>query len=319
MLGTVVAGAINWDTTLFTSRLPREGEEVVVGRMTDVPGGKAGNAAVAASRLLGKGRVAIFGALGNDTLANDHVRIFNEEGVVSSGLKFCSGIRSGQAYIAVDESGENVIYSYSGANSMLAPEDLDDPERRMLLSEASVVALMNPPFETAVKLAAEAKKAGKRIAYDPAVRSEIGLDALQPVLSNVNYLFANESEMRNLTALTNPEDAVKRLNVKYPFLKVIQKLGGRGSIMYDGCSKVFIGALDLKLLGMKILNTVGCGDSFFGAFVAALVEGLPDLEALRWATCAAGLKATRRETRGSPGRQTMLKYLDYVKFSDSFS
>jgi ribokinase len=287
--------------------------------MTDVPGGKAGNAAVAAARLLGKGRVAIFGALGNDTVANDHVRIFNEEGVVSSGLKFCPGLRSGQAYIAVDESGENVIYSYSGANSMLTPEDLDDPERRMLLSEAPVVALMNPPLETAVRLAAEAKKIGKRVAYDPAVRSEIGLDALQPVLSNVNYLFANESEMRNLTALTNPEDAVRTLMAKYPFLKVIQKLGERGSIMYDGGSKVFIGALNLKLLGMEILNTVGCGDSFFGAFVAALVEGLPDLEALRWGTCAAGLKATKRETRGSPDRETLLKYLDYVKFSGSFS
>jgi len=54
---------------------------------------------------------------------------------------------------------------------------------------------------------------------------------------------------------------------------------------------------------------VGCGDAFLGAFVASLSEGRSDEEALEWANCAAGLKATRPETRGSPDRMTLLKYL----------
>ena len=273
---------------------------------------------MAAAKLLGRDRVAIFGCLGNDLVAKDHVKIFENEGVLISGLKFSSEHGSGQAYLAVDESGENVIYTYAGANSVFAPNDLDDPKRQALMSHASVVAIMNPPFETAVKLALESKRLGKRVVYDPGVWSEKGLDGLRQILSRADYLISNESEIRNLTGLSNPEDATKKLKEKYSSLKLIQKLGGRGAIMFDGCS-VFVDALNLEKLDMKVINTVGCGDSFLGAFVAALVEGLPDLDALRWATCAAGLKATRLETRGSPDRETMLRFLEHVKLWSSAS
>jgi ribokinase len=64
---------------------------------------------------------------------------------------------------------------------------------------------------------------------------------------------------------------------------------------------------------MKVTNTVGCGDAYLGAFSAALSENLSDLEALKWGTCAAGLKATKPETRGSPNRETLSRYVDRVK------
>src|SRR5208282_3214714 len=63
LIKTVVIGAINWDISLFVKKFPREGEEVVVGRILRVPGGKAGNVAVAAARLLGPDQSAIFGDL----------------------------------------------------------------------------------------------------------------------------------------------------------------------------------------------------------------------------------------------------------------
>jgi ribokinase len=313
-------GAVNWDITLFTNRLPHGGEEVVVNQITQAPGGKAGNTAVAAARLIGRNRVAILAGLGNDVVAKDHVRIFDHEGVITSGLKFSAQFDSGQAYIAVDEFGENAIYTYFGANAALTPDDLDDPKRQALISQASVVTLMDPPFETAVKLAIESKKNRKRIVYDPGVKSEKGLDALQPILNNADYLIVNESEIHNLTGSLNLQDATKKVTENYPRLKIIQKFGGRGSNMFeDGGSSVFVDALDLASLGMRVINTVGCGDSFLGAFVAALVEGLPDLDALRWATCAAGIKATKPETRGSPDRETMFRYLDYVKLRNPSS
>jgi len=90
---------------------------------------------------------------------------------------------------------------------------------------------------------------------------------------------------------------------------VIMKLGARGSLMYSGTNRIVSRGLDLKLAGLKVVNTVGCGDAFLGAFVAAISEGRPDLEALKWGNFAAGLKATRTETRGSPDRATLMKYL----------
>jgi ribokinase len=79
--------------------------------------------------------------------------------------------------------------------------------------------------------------------------------------------------------------------------------------MYTGEDRIVSPGLDMKAVGLKVVNTVGCGDAFIGAFSAALTEDLSDVEALRWANCAAGLKASRAETRGSPDRATLLKYL----------
>jgi len=82
-----VIGAVNWDVTLFVKKLPRAGEETAVERLTRVPGGKAGNVAVAAARLLGPNQAAILGSLGKDSIASEQVRIFHEEGVITTGLK----------------------------------------------------------------------------------------------------------------------------------------------------------------------------------------------------------------------------------------
>lgn len=267
--------------------------------------------------------MTIFGALGNDVVGTEHVKKFNQEGVVTSGIKLSIEHGSGRAYIAVDYSGENVIYTYPGANATLTANDLDDPQRRKLFSQSSIGALANPPFETAIKLAIESKKHGKIVVCDLGVLSEKGLEHLRQILSNSDYLILNEAEVHNMTGSSNSNEeelsAARKVKEDYPALKVIQKLGRHGAIMFYGQTAIFTKPLDLGSLGMKVVNTVGCGDSFLGAFVAALVEGLSDVNALRWATCAAGLKATKRETRGSPDRATMLSYVDHVKFKHSSS
>jgi ribokinase len=309
LVKNVVIGAINWDINLFIKRFPGPGEETVVERITRVPGGKAGNVAVAAARLLGANQSAILGALGNDTIASEQVRIFKEEGVVTSGLKFSQGEESGQAYIVIDEQGENIIHSFRGANSSMRPEDLDNPTRRDLISATSIVTIMDPPFETSVKLARQAKRLGKTVAWDPGVKSELGIKKLGDLLENVDYVAANETEIANLTGTKVPGEAARRLIKVNPKLKAVTKLGAKGCMLYHGREKIVCKGLDLKSRGLKVISTVGCGDAFLGAFVAALSEGRSDREALEWGNCAAGLKATRPETRGSPDRETLMKHL----------
>lgn len=309
MVRTIVIGAINWDINLFVKSFPRPGEETVVKRITRVPGGKAGNVAVATARLLGRNQSAILGAVGTDTVASEQVRIFQEEGVVTSGLKLSQGEESGQAYIIIDESGENIIHSYRGANSSATPQDLDDPTRQELISQASIITIMDPPFETSVELARTAKRLGKIVAWDPSVMSELGMKRVQGLLKNVDYIAANEAEVANLTGTKIPREAARKLTRANPALKVIAKVGAKGCMLYHDRQKIVCKGIDLKSHGLKVASTVGCGDAFLGAFVAALSEGRSDREALEWGNCAAGLKATRPETRGSPNRDTLMKYL----------
>ncbi len=309
MLRTVVVGAINWDVTLFIKGFPQKGEEVVVKKISRLPGGKGGNVAVAAARLSGPRKVAIIGALGRDPIAKEHVKIFRSEGVVINGLKFDPNAESGQAYIVVDESGENVIHTHPGANSSITPKDLNAPERKKLLSQCRVVTIMDPPFEAAVKLARDAKRMKKTVAWDPGVKSELGLERAVRLLENVDYVVANESETEHLTGTANHLLAAKRLQGINQDLKFIAKLGSRGAILHHRNRRLAVAPLNLNAHGLEVVNTVGCGDAFIGAFVAALAEGISDLGALKWANCAGGLKATKMETRGSPSVRTLKKFL----------
>jgi ribokinase len=309
LVKVVVRGAINWDISLFVKRFPKRGEEVVVQRIARVPGGKGGNVAVAASRLLWPNQTAILGGLGMDSIGSQQVGIFEKEGVVTSGIKFTENAESGQAYILIDEHGENMIQTYRGANSMLTPEDLDEPNRHELISQAAFVTIMDPPLPTALKLAVLSKSVGKTVAWDPGVKSQLGLAKVKDLIKNVDYVVANQSEIENLTGTKDYRRASRKLRTANADLKVIAKRGPRGSVMFRGKDRIVSKPLDLKAKGMVVVNTVGCGDAFLGAFVAALSEGRPDLEALKWANVAGSLKATRSETRGSPDRETLLKHL----------
>jgi ribokinase len=309
LVRAVVIGAVNWDVTLFVRKLPRAGAEIAVEHLTRVPGGKAGNVAVATARLLGPNQAAILGGVGKDSIASEQVRIFHEEGVITTGLKVTDDSESGQAYIIVDNQGENLIHTYIGANASMAPEDLDNPSRSKLISAASIIAIMDPPFETALKLAKESKQLGKIVTWDPGMRSELGIKTVGTLLENVDYLSLNESESANLTGTRNIREGSRGLIKVNPGLKVVTKLGAKGCILHQAMKTIKSRPFDLRFHGLKVVNTVGCGDAFLGALVASLSEGRSDDEALEWANCAAGLKATKLETRGSPDRMTLLKYL----------
>ena len=56
---------------------------------------------------------------------------------------------------------------------------------------------------------------------------------------------------------------------------------------------------------LDVLNTVGCGDVFAGVFAAYHVMGSSLEQSLIMASAAAGLNATRPETRGSPDRANL--------------
>ncbi len=311
MVKVIVIGAINWDVNLFVKKFPRDGEEVVVDRILRVPGGKAGNVAVATARLLGSNEVAIFGGLGKDSVATEQVKIFQEEGVIVSGLKFTGEAESGQAYIVVNDEGENVIHTHQGANATFTPQDLDDSTRQKLISDASVITIMDPPFDTAVKLAKQAKSSGKIIVWDPGVKSELGIQKTSTVLQNVDYVVANESEILNFAGTQNYGSAAVAIRKINERLKLIATLGAKGCVLHGEVIQTSKG-LDIESLGLKVVNTVGCGDAFLGAFVAALSEGRSSAEALKWGNCAGGLKATRPETRGSPERETLLHHLNWL-------
>ena len=305
-----VLGAINWDINLFVKRFPEVGEEVAVEKVTRVPGGKAANVAVAAARILGSGRASLIGCLGRDEVAEAQIKILKEEGVETSGIKILENEESGQAYILIDKDGRNMINTFFGANFKLMPKDLRIPVIHGLLLNAYIIAVIDPPLETIQEAVLTGKEKGKTVVWDAGVRSILGVTRLKKVLENIDYLVINQVEIKNLTREDDPiaaRDAVSRINDE---IILIAKLGERGCVMIGPDEVIKVKAIDLKSLGMKVVNTVGCGDAFLGVFIASKAEGFDDKEALERANLAGAIKATRHETRGSPLKTELKKYLE---------
>ena len=304
MANLVVCGAINWDISCFVEQLPVPGEEVTIKCITRVSGGTGGNVAVAAARILGAKKVALIGALGRDDIARQQIAVLEDEGVITEGIQYIKREESGQAYILVDQAGENVIASHLGANAKLGLEHLNKVQVKRQLQECQGIVLTDPPLEVAVELIHLAKRRGIPVLWDPGILISPNWEALQSLAKGAGVLFLNETEASALLGTDELNMSLQRLQ-KLGFRNhTVLKLGAQGATMLEPASSTVIDipALPLKELGLNVINTVGCGDVFAGVFAAYHVKGSSLAQSLIMASAAAGLNATRSETRGSPDR-----------------
>jgi len=307
MVRLLVCGAINWDITCFVKQLPVLGQDVPVKRVLRVSGGTGGNVAVAAARILGFKEVALVAALGDDEIAQRQLEILNTEGVITEGIQIIPGEESGQAYILVDQAGQNVIASCLGANAKLQSCYLNHSSVERLLRECQGVVLTDPPLDIATKLISLAKQRGIPVLWDPGILLSERLEVIQPLAKQADVLFLNEAEVTVLLGSAELDTGWQRLLALGFRNHVVFKLGARGAAMFEPATGIVIEApaLPLKALSLDVVNTVGCGDVFAGVFAAYHVMGSSLAESLIMASAAAGFNATRLETRGSPDRATL--------------
>ncbi len=148
----LVSGAINWDKTIFVQKFPDVGEEVQVERVINFPGGKGANVAVSSARILGRDKVALFGALGSDFIANKHLEILRKDGIIIDLIQFTKEASSGQAYIIVDSYGRNSIMTFKQANDTLADRMVGTKNMLNTIRGSSLVTVIDPPLAVAKKL-----------------------------------------------------------------------------------------------------------------------------------------------------------------------
>jgi ribokinase len=307
MARLVVCGAINWDISCFVERLPVHGEEVIVKNITRVSGGTGGNIAVAAARILGTREVALIGALGKDEIARRQIAALEDEEVITNGIDCIEGVESGQAYILIDGTGQNVIASYLGANARLTHEHLNNALIKQQLEECRGIVLSDPPLEVAGKLIKLAKQHSVPLLWDPGILIDLNRDSVQSLAKQAEVLFLNETEASALLGAEGLNTSLQKL-IELGFSnQVVLKLGARGAAILEPASGLIVEApaLPLEELGLNVVSTVGCGDAFAGVFAAYHVIGNDPRQSLIMASTAAGLNATRPETRGSPARTAL--------------
>ena len=309
----LVSGAINWDTTIFVERLPNPGEEVRATKVISVPGGKAANTAVAAAKILGTNNVGIIGMLGTDDIAKNQIKILQNDGIDTSLIFRHDALLSGQAYVIVDSRGENMILSHQAANLAITPEDVSRPDVLSAVEKSNTIIVIDPPLDTAGSLIISARRVGKTIIWSPALLTSYGLSAMQKFVTHVDYLILNQQEARSLTSMDDGVQACSKisnfLSSRNDDVVVVVTLGGEGCVLCTKGKSMIIPPLDLASRSdLKIVSTVGAGDTFVGAFVAFKLKGFEDMKALYLANIAAALKTSREDTRGSPTFEEIKRY-----------
>jgi len=307
MASLVVCGAINWDISCFVERLPVPGEEVTIKYITRVSGGTGGNIAVAAARILGAKKVALIGALGKDDIARQQIAALEDEGVVTESIDQIAGEESGQAYILVDQTGQNVIASRLGANARLGLEHLNKAQVKQQLQECRGIVLTDPHLEVAKELINLAKRRDVPVLWDPGILIGPNPEALQSLAKQAEVIFLNETEASALLGADELNTSLQKLKELGLGNYSVLKLGAQGAAMLEPASGtvIEIPALPLKELCLNVISTVGCGDVFAGVFAAYHVMGSSLAQSLVMASVAAGLNATRPETRSSPDRANL--------------
>lgn len=304
----LVCGAINWDTMLFVNRFPNPGEEVRVMKVITVPGGKAANTAVAAVKILGTNSVGVIGMLGVDTISESQIKILQKEGINTSLIFRHDGMLSGQAYVIVDSKGENVILTHQAANLAISPEHVVRPKVLSAIDNSSTIIVIDPPLDVAGSLIMYASRAGKSVIWSPALLTNYGLSAVQRYMTHVDYLILNQQEASSLTSMDNGIQACTEISNSINSKNVVVTLGDEGCVLCTKGKSMIIPPLHLSSIDLKVVSTVGAGDTFVGAFVAFKLKGFEDARALYLANVAAALKTSREDTRASPTYEEIKRY-----------
>jgi ribokinase len=266
----VVVGSINLDFVATGPTLPEPGETVTGATLAIHPGGKGANQALAARRL--GAEVRLIGRVGADAMADQALALLWADGVDLTGVVVEATAPTGVALIAVDAEGENQIMVASGANAALTPEML--PE----VIDGALICQLEVPLET---VAAAVARATGFVCVNLAP-ADLAID--DAVLRRADLLVVNEGEAG---------DYGRRLH-GLPGLVAVT-WGSRGAgLLRDG-----VRVATAEPPEVEAVDTTGAGDTFVGALVVAMLEGVAPADALRFACAAGALTATKAGAQSS--------------------
>ncbi len=174
-------------------------------------------------------------------------------------------------------SGENTIIVASGANAGVT--ELTDAERAAVTGAAVLLMQLELPMELVLEAARTAKAAGTTVMLNAAPARELP----DELISTIDYLMVNEHEACLVGGSEDVAEASRRLASRVG--SVIVTLGAEGSVLYDDGVEL----ARVPARRVTAVDTTGAGDTYCGAFAAAIAEGQGLEAAVVFATAAAAL------------------------------
>lgn len=267
------------------------------------PGGAPANLAVAAARL--GASTAFVGKVGNDGYGTYLRGVLAENHVDTTGMLVDTKEHTTLAVVSVDETGERSFSFYRDPSADVNLKAEEIPEN--LLKETKIlhfgsVSLTAEPSRSATLYAARiARENGALVSYDPNYRASLWRDEatavaqMKAALPLCDILKISDEELPLLSGTTDPEKGSAIL-AQNGIRLIFITLGADGAFFRLGNQTGSVPGTKVK-----VGDTNGAGDTFFGAALSKLVgEDLNTLtlerlsEIAAFANKAASITTSRR-------------------------
>ena len=294
----LLAGVAVMDIIMHVDEMPRVADKYRTNQAMIVGGGCAANAAVAIARLGGDS--ALVSRLGKDMIGNHIVRELQSEGVNCDRMLQYDGFRSSFSSVYIDNQGERQIVNFRD-------DDLPNEASALIDQDISYDAYLADTrwSEGAVALMATAKRLNKPAVLD----AEAPFHNLQQAFENASFIFFSGPGLRELGGTENLIDSLRKIDQQLEAIVGVTD-GARG-VYWIATRQLF----HLPSVPIKVVDTLGAGDVWHGAFALALGENMKLDEAIIFASAAASLKCTRLGGReGIPSRAETQQFLDANHF-----
>lgn len=266
----VCVGVITVDTIALVDKYPSADERVVAQEISRAGGGPAAVAAVALSRLGIKS--AIVGTIGDDTDGKEVLRIFEKEGVDTSGISVGISATAGSVIVASKEYSARAI----STRQPMVQAPINEAAKK-LIAQAQWVHVDHVGINRLAELGIS-RGNGPLISFD----AGYGVETFDPITVDLFVPTDRQMALRYpgidlAVALEN--DSMKAGNT------VVATQGSAGSAGFSPET----GLVTAPGFSVDVMSTLGAGDVFHGALVAQLIQGFPLQEAMRRANAVAAL------------------------------
>lgn len=284
----LAAGIITVDQIFSVDELPTGGGKFSASSVAQVGGGVAANAAVTVARL--GGRCALVGCVGTDRVGDDAIGELAADGVDVSGVRRVQGASTPISAVMVDRQGERMVVNHVPPTLFADahPVGCDEVDA----TDAVVVDCRWPAAAIATL------ETARRVGVPGVVDVDRPLtDDAEPILQLASHLVFSEDALCATARIEEVVLALRTMRSRTSAWVAVTR-GADGVDWLDS-----EGLRHRPAFQLDVVDTLGAGDVFHGAFTLALAEGRTEEDAIRFASAAAGLKCTRAGGRaGIPDR-----------------
>jgi sulfofructose kinase len=261
----------------------------------EIGGGVAANAAAAVVKLGGTARYV--GRVGGDGAGERITADLAALGVDVSAVQSVEGLASPVSAVLVDRAGERLIVNHT-------PSDLFTggsvhPAAQIGDADAVLVDVRWPDGAAATLAAAQAAGVPSVFDFDRPM-----VDGGERLIGTASHIVFSRHALAATSGTPDAAAGLARVKERSPAWLAVTT-GGDGVWWLDDD-----GVHHQAAFPVDVVDTVGAGDVFHGAFALALGEGRSEPDALEFAAAAAAIKCSRPGGRdGTPNRDEVERLL----------